>query len=73
MWRVRIWHWAANEHLSSLTEIQKYSEYWNYQPLMAWSILQSKFMACDEEANLPYLDMAFVMCRLDGTTRDQKL
>lgn len=48
-------------------------EHCNDQPFKAWSILQSKFMACDEEANLPDLDMSFVMCKLDGTKRDPEL
>jgi hypothetical protein len=45
----------------------------NDQPIKAWSIFQSKFMACDEEAFLPVLDMAFVIFRLEGTTRDLEL
>ena len=48
-------------------------EHCNDQPFKAWSILQSKFMACDEESNLPDLDMAFTLCRLEGTKRDPEL
>ena len=57
--------------LSSLTDIRKYATTQNILAyLSSWSILQSKFMACGEEANLTNLDVAFVMCRLDDPKRN---